>query len=140
MADGADLLVADVAAELNIPIIAVLPMSHEQCRADLERRRRARYSTASTHAVSVSKSPSREQGPSCEPQSTDERRDLQFQRAGALVARYSALLIAIWDGKDTEHRRRHRAGRGVSPSRHARRMATSDPLPVHMLLSAQTTI
>ena len=32
------------------------------------------------------------------------RRDLQFQRAGALVARYSTLLIVIWDGKETDHR------------------------------------
>jgi hypothetical protein len=36
MADGADLLVAEVAADLKIPIMAVLPMSPEQCRADLE--------------------------------------------------------------------------------------------------------
>src|SRR5262249_13246085 len=31
-------------------------------------------------------------------------RDRQFKQAGAIVARYSALLLAIWDGRDTDHR------------------------------------
>jgi hypothetical protein len=36
MAAGADLLAADVAAELGIEIIALLPYARKLCRADLE--------------------------------------------------------------------------------------------------------
>jgi hypothetical protein len=36
MADGADLLAADVARELDLKIVALLPYAEAQCRADLE--------------------------------------------------------------------------------------------------------
>jgi hypothetical protein len=136
MADGADLLVADVAAELNIPIMAVLPMSHDVCRADLQseaaRETFDRIYALSEHLEVVLP----EQPPEDRSQSAEGMRDLQFQRAGALVARYSALLIAIWDGKETAHA----AGtaRVVEYRRHGMALVEGqESLPVHMLLSAQ---
>jgi hypothetical protein len=36
MAEGADLLVADAAVKLGIPIVALLPLPQAVCRADLE--------------------------------------------------------------------------------------------------------
>jgi hypothetical protein len=33
-----------------------------------------------------------------------ELRDRQLQRAGAIIARYSGLMIAIWNGESTNHR------------------------------------
>ncbi len=63
-------------------------------------------------------------------------RDRQFQRAGAIIARYSALLITIWDGLDTTHR----AGTArVVESRRKGLVPTDDTvlLPRDALLSAQ---
>ena len=63
-------------------------------------------------------------------------RDQQFQRAGALIARYSTLLIVIWDGKNTDHR----AGTArVVEFRRDGIMPTADdePLPSNVLLSAR---
>lgn len=137
MADGADLLVADVASELNIPIIAVLPMSHEQCRADLETdQARETFDRIYARSERLEVALPESSAIAAETQSTDERRDLQFQRAGALVARYSALLITIWDGKDTEHT----AGtaRVVECRRLGMQLVDGEAsLPVHMLLSAE---
>jgi hypothetical protein len=91
MADGADLLVADVAAELNVPIMAVLPMSHDQCRADLESdAAREVFDRIYARSEHLEVALPEQELKGLAPQSAEEMRDLQFQRAGALVARYSA--------------------------------------------------
>jgi hypothetical protein len=137
MADGADLLVADVAAELNVPIMAVLPMSHDQCRADLESdAARQVFDRIYARSEHLEVALPEQELEDLQPQSTEEMRDLQFQRAGALVARYSALLIAIWDGKETGH------AAGTARVVEFRRLGMAlvegqESLPVHMLLSAQ---
>ncbi len=137
MADGADLLVAEVAAELNIPILAVLPMPAEQCRAELESdASRASFDRIYARCERLEVAlPDNGTKPTREP-SPEEKRDLQFQRAGAFVARYSSLLIAIWDGLDTEH------AAGTARVVEYRRYGMQPPddegtLPVHMLLTAQ---
>jgi hypothetical protein len=104
MAEGADLLAAEVAAELGILITAVLPMPADVCRADLttdEARVTFDRIVAQSEHLQVSSAP-RASGAGDD--TSRMRRDLQFQRAGVLVARYSTLLIVIWDGKDTDHR------------------------------------
>lgn len=104
MAEGADLLAAEVAHELGLQLICVLPKSAALCRADL--------TTEAARAIFDRLIPVSEQiqvaphigaeelarfGP-------DVQRDLEFQHAGSLIARYSTLLIAVWDGKDAGHR------------------------------------
>lgn len=103
MADGADLLVAEVALELGIEILAILTFPREVCRADLRTDQdRAVFDRvlqgAETLELPVPSGVSTEQLTRAGP-----ARDRQFQRAGLLVARYSSLLIAIWDGETTAH-------------------------------------
>jgi hypothetical protein len=138
MADGADLLVAEVAADLDIPIIAVLPMSHDQCRAELATdEARAAFDRIYARCERLEVALPDQSVAAAQEPSAEQKRDLQFQRAGALVARYSALLIAIWDGLDTEHA----AGTARVVEYRRRGMQPPDDeesaLPVHMLLSAQ---
>ena len=105
LADGADLLGAEVAAELRIPITAVLPMPAEVCRQDIatpeNRASFDRIVAQSEHLLVSTPAAATEGGPET---TTRLRRDLQFQRAGVLIARYSTLLIVVWDGKETDHR------------------------------------
>jgi hypothetical protein len=137
MADGADLLVAEVAADLNIPIIAVLPLTHDQCRADLESdEARAVFDRIYARSERLEVILPQNGAADDIALSAAEKRDLQFQRAGALVATYSALLIAIWDGRDTGHA----AGtaRVVEYRRFGMQPHDDDTsLPVHVLLGAQ---
>ena len=101
MADGADLLVAEVAAALDFPIIAVLPFSVDACRAELQTAEaRATFDRLLGHAehLVISGADARPANETA----TAEWRERQFQHAGGIVAHYSTLLIAIWDGKDTE--------------------------------------
>ncbi|MEO8315951.1 MAG: hypothetical protein ABI645_14310 [Pseudomonadota bacterium] len=105
MADGADLLIAEVALELGIEVLALLTFPEDVCRSDL-------LSDAARHAfdhviqvaerlelpVSPALASELQQGSAMGPE-----RDRQYQRAGLLLSRYCSLLIAIWDGKPTTH-------------------------------------
>jgi hypothetical protein len=104
MAAGADLLVADVAAAIGIEIVALLPYTRALCRNDLEsetERRNFDRLCDISDVVELSL-PDDANVPGVEPSS--ETRDRQLQRAGALIARYSGLMIAVWNGLDTDHR------------------------------------
>ena len=103
-AEGADLLVADVAHELGIGIIAVLPYSSSQCRTDLTSDgARAAFDRTMAGAERFELAPVAD-GNTDAPERACEARDRQFERAGDLIALHSSLLIAVWDGLDTEHR------------------------------------
>ncbi|HET9663768.1 MAG TPA: hypothetical protein VFP00_06030 [Burkholderiales bacterium] len=103
-ADGADLLVADVARELGIDIIALLPFSVAQCRADLgSDAARAAFDRTMARAERLELAPeAASDGSDLAHRGT--ARDRQFERTGDLIARQSSLLIAIWDGLETGHR------------------------------------
>lgn len=103
MADGADLLVAQVALELQIKILAVLTFPRDICRADLRTEQdRAVFDQVLQLAepLELPLAPGVALDSLLRP---GPARDLQFQRAGVLLARYSSLLIAIWDGQTTAH-------------------------------------
>jgi hypothetical protein len=104
MAAGADLLVADVAAAIGIEIIALLPYTRALCRKDLESEtERLNFDRLCDMSDVVELSlPDDAKVPDVE--SSSETRDRQLQRAGALIARYSGLMIAVWNGLDTDHR------------------------------------
>jgi hypothetical protein len=104
MAAGADLLAADVAAEIGIEIIALLPYARALCRNDLASEAdRANFDRLCDMSDVVELSLTN--GATLEDMERDgEARDRQLQRAGALIARYSGLMIAIWNGVDTDHR------------------------------------
>jgi hypothetical protein len=103
MAEGADLLGAEVADSLGIPVVALLPYAVAQCREDLHTSAaRDVFDRVMTKAERLELPVDGAIGSAAAPLPR-EARDRQFQRAGIVIARYSALLIAIWDGKQTEH-------------------------------------
>ena len=102
MAEGADLLAAEVARELGIEIIALLPFAASRCQADLTSEgARTTFNRVMAQAERL-ELPLAPGVTEAELASGGPARDVQFQRAGALVARYSSLLIAVWDGQDNE--------------------------------------
>ena len=104
MAAGADLLVAEVAAELDISITALLPYARALCRADLDADEdRARFDHLCETSDVVELGLPQDADPN-DIGSAGELRDRQLQRAGGLIARYSGLMIAIWNGEITSHR------------------------------------
>ncbi len=103
MADGADLLVADVALDMGIDILALLTFPEDICRADLHQdSARAVFDRVLARAerleLPLAPGVTRE---SLEHGSPD--RDRQYQRAALVLATYCSLLIAIWDGRPTAH-------------------------------------
>jgi hypothetical protein len=136
MAAGADLLAADVAAELGIGIIALLPYARNLCRADLESEaERAEFDRlCNLSDVAELSLPA---GVSIETIThAGVQRDRQLQHAGSLIARYSGLMVAIWNGVSTNHR----AGTARTVQfRHEGIMPTDELIvsPRDVLLSAQ---
>jgi hypothetical protein len=103
-AEGADLLVAEVAHQLGIDIIALLPHTEAQCRADLTSdAARAAFDRTMAGAERLELAPATGAS-SGDPTKPGDARDRQFERAGDLIALYSSLMIAVWDGLETEHR------------------------------------
>ncbi len=104
MADGADLLAAEVALELSIQTIALLPYSQELCRADLQTDAARTQFDAICARSEVSELPLPDAKSAAEVRDSTTLRDGQLQRAAALIARYSGLMVVVWDGLDTQHR------------------------------------
>ena len=115
LADGADQLVADVASELSIAIIAVAPMPLAACRA--------RVTDVAGLDRHWSNSVLRFELPApCVSGATPEDEEaLIFEQLGVLISRRSHLLLALWDGLEPEgslKRRRAGAGAVVRMRRH----------------------
>jgi len=103
VADGADLLVAEVAMALGIEIVALLTFPEDICRSDLTSdEARAQFDRVMQKAqrleVPLPEGVTRESLAGNGPE-----RDQQYQRAALLLARYCSLLVAVWDGKPTPH-------------------------------------
>jgi hypothetical protein len=104
MAAGADLLVAEVASQIGISILALLPYARSLCRADLQSDAdRATFDRLCDASEVIELNLPQNAKPG-EIQQPGELRDRQLQRAGSLIARYSGLMIAVWNGVSTEHR------------------------------------
>jgi hypothetical protein len=82
LADGADLLVAGIAAELDIDVVALLELPAAECRAALGSDD-ARLTF--DHIL-------------------QRAEILDAENAGALIALYSSLLIVIWNGDENDDR------------------------------------
>ncbi len=136
MAAGADLLVAEVAMELGILITALLPYARRLCRDDLETDGdKARFDRLCDSSEVVELGLPADADPA-DIERAGELRDRQLQRAGALIARYSGLMIAVWNGEDTTHR----AGTARAVQFRRRGVMPSDDLvasPRDVLLSPQ---
>jgi hypothetical protein len=103
MADGADLLAADVALDLGIEVVALLTFPEDVCRADLlsdeARRIFDRVMPVATRLElplprGVTREALGESGPI---------RDWLYRQAAVVLARHCSLVVAIWDGKPTTY-------------------------------------
>ena len=99
MAEGADLLVAETALGLGVPVEAVLPMPLEHYAADFDlqtlaqlkellRRPQVRCVELSAGAAGVVAGPH-----------SREQRDAMYTNLTATLIRRSSLLLALWDGR-----------------------------------------
>jgi hypothetical protein len=93
LAEGADRLVAKVAIELGIPVIAVMPMDQAVYEKDFETRESLedfRFLLARTEKTI--------QLPDA-PWSPEFDRDSQYAQLGVFISNHCEVLLALWDGK-----------------------------------------
>ena len=94
LAEGADLLCADAAEELGIPLIAVLPRERTDYEQDFSPEALERFAHHCERAGQVFVSPSTEPLP---PDGVS--RAYAFRQAGIYVASHCHVLLALWDGE-----------------------------------------
>ncbi|MBR0160838.1 MAG: hypothetical protein IJQ02_06140 [Oscillospiraceae bacterium] len=93
LAEGGDLLCADAAEELGIPLIAVLPRPLEDYQGDFSESAKTRLKHHCARAEAVFTAPMMEPLP---PEGST--RSFRFRQAGLYVAEHSHVLLALWDG------------------------------------------
>ena len=93
LARGADLLCAETAEELGIPLRAVLPMEQAEYEKDFRPEDLVRMRRQAARAETVFTAPAAEEEPA------EENRDFRYRQAGIYVAEHSHILLALWDGK-----------------------------------------
>ena len=102
MAEGADLLVAETALGLGVPVEAVLPMPLEQYAADFDeetlaqlkallRRPQVRCVELSADVAAAGAGPH-----------SREQRDSMYAHLTDTLIRRSSLLLALWDGRGSQ--------------------------------------
>jgi len=100
MAEGGDQLVARVALELAIELIAVLPMRRDEYERDFESAAAlAEFRSLAARAGQIICLPD---APGLEGVSITgdaARRDRQYAQAGLFVSNHCQILLALWDGK-----------------------------------------
>ena len=99
LAAGGDLLCADVARELGIPILAALPMEPPAYRRDFTPADAERFDRHCAAAEWADVAPPTERMPE-RPQRAD-----CFRQAGIYVATHCHVLIALWDGSAPDAKR-----------------------------------
>ena len=96
MADGADMLAAEVALEMGIAVTAVLPMPQAEYEADFEAAALERFrGLLAQEGVRVLEIPM-----AGAPAGDAQVRDGQYKLLADYLTRRSNVLIAIWDGVD----------------------------------------
>jgi len=100
MAEGADLLVAQTALDLGVPVDAVLPMPLEHYAADFDpatlERLKELLRRPHVRCVELSADMAAAAGPG--PHSR-EQRDAMYANLADTLIRRSSLLLALWDGR-----------------------------------------
>ena len=94
LAAGADLLCAEAAGELGIPVTASIPMEAAEYEKDFSEDALRAFRAAAGRAESVFVVPA----PEAEPEAAD--RDFRYRQAGIFVAEHCHVLLALWDGKE----------------------------------------
>jgi hypothetical protein len=105
LAEGADQLVAQVAVDKGLRVVAPLPLPVEEYRRDFKSDRARPDALKEFDAWMARPGIEKlfvgyENGSSPESvRPLGEGRNLQYRRAGLFVARYCDILMALWDGK-----------------------------------------
>ncbi len=94
LADGADLLVADIADRLGIPIVAVLPSPAKAYRLEISETNRDRFDSHWEKAALQIVLPN----PVLDDSTSSK--DAIFQQLGVFLARRSHILLALWEGPE----------------------------------------
>ena len=94
MAAGGDLLCAEAAEELGIPVKAVLPMPPEEYQEDFDEASLIKLQHQLHCAENVFAAPAAETEP------TEISRDFLYRQAGIFIAEHCHVLLALWDGRD----------------------------------------
>ncbi len=94
LAEGADLLCAEAAKALSIPLIAALPMERSEYEKDFSDEALKAFQSACDGAAERLVVPAIEQ-----PNGLDAR-DFAYRQAGIYVATHAHILLALWDGKE----------------------------------------
>jgi hypothetical protein len=98
LAEGADRLAAEVAHELNIPTVVLLPMPEDLYQHDFtgESLDEFQYMRGLGECIELPILPELTEAEVAEP---GDGRDMQYAQLGAYLAAHSHILLAIWDGK-----------------------------------------
>lgn len=134
LAAGGDLLCADAARELGIPILAALPVEKSVYRRDFSPADAARFDEHCARAAWVDVAPPTERAPE------HPDRAFRFRQAGIYVATHCHVLLALWDGSAPDAKK---CGTGAAvdialhgtyePSGGAAPLRGECPLVVHIL-------
>lgn len=92
LSEGADLLCARMAVEMNIELLVVLPMEQNEYRKDFSPSAAEEFDRYCRLAASLFVAPCTEEPP----QNPD--RSFFYRQAGIYVACHSHILMALWDG------------------------------------------
>lgn len=118
LAEGADQVVADIALELGLPLVAVSPMPLERYRSTMATLEgRAALDRLWAHAGVVlrlelpltSEALAPRHGSETDEQARERQDAAQYEQLGVLLSRQSHVLLAVWNGADAEPLR-ERAG------------------------------
>jgi len=102
LADGADRLVVEVALELDIEYVAVLPMSKDIYMTDYDIASQLIYTKLLDDASSVLEIPLVENNSLSSIVDYSKERDLQYEAAGLYISDHCDILMALWDGEYTQ--------------------------------------
>ena len=102
LAEGGDQLVAEEALACGACLIAVLPMRRAEYALDFDAARRARFEALCAKADVIEPSALDEPSLNDGNGPTGSERDRHYARAGVYVSSHCHILLAIWDGKESE--------------------------------------
>jgi len=105
LAEGADRLVTEVAQEMGIPYIAVLPMFQEIYEKDFEGEDSLiLFRKQLSAAGSVISLPPQDGIDPTYIESRGPVRDQQYVQAGVFISNHCQVLLALWDGLEARHK------------------------------------
>lgn len=102
LAEGADSLVAEVAFELGLRVIAPLPLPVELYRKDFDNPGSLDCFERQLAQADILVLPSRSDDPLGSAELPGPARDRQYAQAGIFISRHCHILLALWDGEDPD--------------------------------------